>query len=129
MTEQEKLGPTAPALAEALGPFEPVMKLDFSACGVAGFNDALEKTGSSRLVITGIESHICVTQTVLQLVPRYDVHVVSDAASSRARENWRVAMDRMRAAGAVITSTEMVMYELLVRAGTPEFKETLPLVK
>ena len=68
-------------------------------------------------------------QTALHAAPDHIVHVVSDATSSRAEHNWRVALDRMRQAGVVITSTEMAIYELLQRAGTDEFRAVLPLVK
>ncbi|MBN1288434.1 MAG: hydrolase [Actinobacteria bacterium] len=129
VTEQEKLGPTVEALKSEMDGLEPIMKLDFSACRCGEFRDAVDRTGKTTLIVTGIESHICITQTVLQMIPDYNVHVVSDAVSSRTLENREVALDRMRDAGAVITSTEMLMYELLVKAGTDEFKETLPLVK
>jgi nicotinamidase-related amidase len=76
-----------------------------------------------------VETHICIAQTALHAVLDYIVHVVSDATSSRSVENWRVGLDRMRQAGVVITSTEMVIYELLKRAGTDEFRAVLPLVK
>jgi hypothetical protein len=62
-------------------------------------------------------------------LPDYAVHVVSDATSSRSQDNWRVALERIRQARVVITSTEMVIYELLRRAGTDEFRAVLPLVK
>jgi nicotinamidase-related amidase len=129
VTEQEKLGPTAEELDAELGEHSPIMKLDFDACRVEKFTEALEQLCRSTVVICGIESHICVTQTVLSLLPRYNVHVVRDAVGSRTRENLKVALDRMSDSGAVITSTEMVMYELLQRAGTDEFREVLKLIK
>ena len=77
----------------------------------------------------GVESHICVAQTALSAAARYRVQVVSDAISSRSLHNWVVAVERLRMNGITVTSTEMLMYELLGAAGTPEFKATLPLVK
>ncbi|MBN2168326.1 MAG: hydrolase [Actinobacteria bacterium] len=129
VTEQEKLGRTVEALRSEMNGLEPVMKIDFSACRCGEFKEALDKAGKNTLIIAGIESHICITQTVLQMLPDHNVHVVSDAVSSRTLKNREVALNRMRDAGAVITSTEMLMYELLVKAGTDEFKKTLPLVK
>jgi isochorismate hydrolase len=76
-----------------------------------------------------VEAHICVAQTALYAVPEFDVHVVADAISSRSIDNWTVAVERMRARGVTVTSTEMVIYELLQRAGTEEFKAALQLVK
>lgn len=128
-TEQEKLGPTSQVISAEVDGWDPVMKIDFDATREPEFSDRVSGLGRKNLVVTGIESHICVTQTVLSLLPRYTVHVVSDAVDSRAPGNKAVALDRMRGAGAVVSSTEMVMYELLVRAGTPAFKEVLKLVK
>ena len=73
--------------------------------------------------------HFCCRPDSSPSVPDHTVHVVSDATSSRKEENWKVALERMRQAGVVVTSTEMVIYELLQRAGTDEFRATLPLVK
>ena len=129
VTEQQKLGPTMADIAGEISDFSPIMKLDFDACRVGEFKRALESTGKNTVVICGIESHICVTQTALSLLPRYNVHVVRDAVGSRTEANLEIALDRMRESGAVITSTEMVMYELLERAGTDEFREVLKLIK
>lgn len=129
VTEQEKLGATVGELAEALGGFTPVSKIDFDACRVLEFNQRLEALGKKGIVIAGIESHVCITQTVLSLLPGYNVHLACDAVSSRSLENKEVALGRMWSAGAVLSSTEMFIYEILLRAGTPEFKETLKLVK
>lgn len=129
VSEQEKLGPTAEVLSGAIAGFSPVMKLDFDACRVGGFREAVTAAGKGTIVVTGIESHICVTQTVLSLLADYKVHVVADAVASRDPANREVALARMAQAGAVVTSTEMFMYEALQRAGTPEFKEVLKLVK
>jgi len=129
VTEQEKLGPTVPPLGGEIEHLDPVMKLHFNACRVPEFNERLAEIDRRNVVLTGIESHVCVTQTALDLVRGHNVHVVSDAVSSRARENYEVALHRMEHAGAIITSTEMVIYELLERAGTDEFREVLKLVK
>ena len=131
-TEQYRkgLGATAPEVAAAIPAFAPIEKVAFSACGATGFIPALESKQVSQAVLCGIEAHVCVTQTCLDLLEKgFSVFVAADAVSSRTPENYRVGLDRMRAAGAVIVSTEMVLFELLERAGTDEFKQILGLVK
>lgn len=129
VTEQEKLGATMPALKQELADIIPDTKIEFDAAGCTGFAARLAQLKPRNLVIAGIESHICISQTVLHLLPDYTVHVIADAVSSRTAENRRIALARMRQAGAIISSTEMVIYELLQRAGTEEFKAVLSLVK
>ncbi len=131
-TEQYRkgLGPTVPEVAAAIPGFAPMEKLAFSACGAAGFIGALEQKKVSEAILCGIEAHVCVSQTCLDLLENgFRVFVAADAVSSRTPENYRSGLDRMRAAGAVIMSTEMVLFELLERAGTDEFKQILNLVK
>jgi nicotinamidase-related amidase len=131
-TEQYRkgLGPTVPEVANAIPGFAPVEKLAFSACGAGGFGPALQSQQVSDVVLCGIEAHVCVTQTCLDLLDKgLRVFVVADAVSSRTPENYRIGPERMREAGAVIVSTEMVLFELLGQAGTPEFKQVLTLVK
>ncbi|MBI4798160.1 MAG: isochorismatase family protein [Desulfarculus sp.] len=128
-TEQEKLGTTLPGiLAEAPGA-QPVGKITFDCFANQEFCARLEALKRRTLLLCGVEAHICVAQTALGGLKDYEVQVVSDAISSRSLHNWVIAVERMRACGAVITSTEMAMYELLRQAGTEEFKATLPLVK
>ncbi len=129
VTEQEKLGATVPEIRAELPENVPINKVEFDACRCAGFTERLDNLGRNSAVLAGIESHICVTQTALSLLPRYTVHVVSDAVSSRSPDDWNIALQRMRQGGAVISSTEMVIYELLQKAGTDEFKTALRLVK
>ena len=131
-TEQYRkgLGPTVPEVAGAIPGFAPLEKLAFSACGAAGFIPALKQHKVSEAILCGIEAHVCVSQTCLDLLDNgFRVFVVADAVSSRTLENYRFGLDRMRAAGAVIVSTEMVLFELLEEAGTAEFKQILALVK
>ena len=119
-----------PEVAAAIPAFAPLEKLAFSACGAAGFVAALKKKKVSEAILCGIEAHVCVSQTCLDLLEQgLRVFVVADAVSSRTPENYRFGLDRMRAAGAVVVSTEMVLFELLERAGTDEFKQILNLVK
>jgi nicotinamidase-related amidase len=129
LTEQEKLGDTLPEVLGARSDLRPLRKLDFDCFGCPGFADQVQRIGRKTLILAGVETHICVAQTALHAVPDFTVHVVSDATSSRTEHNWRVALERMRQAGVVITSTEMATYELLKRAGTDAFRAVLPLVK
>jgi nicotinamidase-related amidase len=129
LTEQAKLGDTVPKVLEAGADLQPIRKLDFDCFGCQNFPPKLVKLGRNTLILCGVETHICVAQTALHAAPDYNVHVVSDATSSRVEHNWKVALDRMRQAGVVVTSAEMVIYELLQRAGTDEFRAVLPLVK
>jgi nicotinamidase-related amidase len=129
VTEQDKLGQTVPELRDALQEYRPIPKLTFDCFGTELFRNSLESLKRPILIFAGIEAHICVLQTVLTALERFTVHVVSDAVSSRTSHNWGIALDRMRQHGAVITSTETVIYELLKKAGTEEFKAALKLVK
>jgi nicotinamidase-related amidase len=124
-TEQypKGLGPTVPELRAALEPAAAVEKMTFDCCGEPAFGPALRQTGRSTVIVCGMETHICVLQTVLGLLAGgATVHVAADAVCSRNPENARTALELMRDAGAVVTCTETVMFQLLVRAGTPEFK-------
>ena len=126
------LGAIVPEIASLLNGAEPVDKLQFGCFGCNEFRSALRSVPTNRntLLVCGMETHICVMQTVLgALNGGYLVHVASDAVGSRAQSNWEVGIDRMRTAGAVISSTEMMIYELLRSSGTPEFKQMLPYLK
>jgi hypoxanthine phosphoribosyltransferase len=130
ITEQERLGPTLTELKQELPNIKPIEKGHFNCFFSDEFLRVIEDLGRKSLVLTGVETHICVAQTALYAAASdFNVHVVSDAVSSRIKENWQIAIDRMRQAGVTISTTEMLIYELLQKAGTPEFKLTLPLVK
>jgi nicotinamidase-related amidase len=131
-TEQYRkgLGSTMQEVAQAIPGFVPLQKLTFSACAADGFLDALREKKVRDTVLCGIEAHVCVAQTCLDLLAEdLKVFVVTDAVSSRTAENHRIGLERMRDAGAVIVSTEMILFELLEKAGTEEFKQILALVK
>jgi len=131
-TEQYRkgLGPTAPEIAGAITGFAPLEKVTFSACGAEGFSDALKSKEVTNVILCGIEAHVCVLQTCLDLLDHsFGVFVVADAISARNPENSRLALQRMHDAGAVIASSEMVLFELLGRARTEEFKQVQALVK
>lgn len=124
------LGNTVPALAEALGDAPRFEKLSFSCGGCESFMGALDDLGRSQVVVCGIEAHVCMVQTVFDLVRRgLTVHVPHDATSSRDPANMQVALGRMRQGGAVVTATESVCFEWLGAAGTDEFKAIARLVK
>lgn len=124
------LGPTVKPLAELEGAREICEKMTFSCVGDAGWAAELESIGRRQVVVCGIEAHVCVLQTAIDLLERgFDVHVVADAVDSRFAENHRLALERMRDSGAEIVTTEMVLFEWLERAGTPEFKDVSKLVK
>jgi len=132
VTEQYKkgLGATIPAIAAEIAGFAQMEKVAFSACGAADFEEAIESKNVSDVVLCGIEAHVCVSQTCLDLLDNgFRVFVVADAISSRSAENQRIGIERMRDAGAVIVSAEMVLFELLEKAGTEEFKQILTLVR
>lgn len=105
-------------------------KTHFSCTGEAGVVDMLRATGRQQIILTGMETHVCVLQTAFGLLGAgFDVYLVADAASSRTRENRSLAIERMRAEGAQIVSTEMILFEWLQKAGTDEFRRLLPLIK
>ncbi len=133
LTEQYRkgLGPTVDSIAKDLGSqYQPVEKVVFSACGEPEFVDAFTALERKYVFIAGIEAHVCVLQTALDLISNnYHVHIVSDAVCSRFKEDWKNALNYMRDAGAVITTTETVAFQLLQKAGTPEFKAISPIFK
>ncbi|MBW2540061.1 MAG: hydrolase [Deltaproteobacteria bacterium] len=132
LTEQypKWLGPTLPEVTESLPAYQPISKLHFNCCDVDGFNHRLDSEDLRDVIVTGVESHICVFQTCISILERgYRVHVPQDAVDSRTDENWRVGLDLMKQAGAVITSTETVIYQILKKAGTKEFKQMLKVMK
>jgi nicotinamidase-related amidase len=125
VTEQypKGLGPTVPEIKNALPAYAPIEKTTFSCCGEQFFIDAVEETGKKQIILVGMETHVCVLQTCIDLLMQdYHVHLVSDAVCSRSDTNYRTAIEFMRDAGAVITCTETVLFQLLVRAGSEEFK-------
>jgi nicotinamidase-related amidase len=126
------LGSTVPEVASLVPETEAIEKLAFSCFGSDVFCSALKRLPGNRntVLLCGMESHICVAQTALAaLRDGYLVHVAADAVSSRTEFNWKIGLERMRAAGAVISSTEMVIYETLRSSGTSAFKDMLKYLK
>ena len=133
LTEQYRkgLGPTVPAVWELLeeAGVEPIDKVLFSGY-TPEVRDALETAGRNQVVVVGIESHVCVQQTVLDLLRvDYKVWVCADAAGSRSCVDYEMSLHRMRQAGAFVTTTESVIFELAREAGTERFKRILEIVK
>jgi nicotinamidase-related amidase len=126
------LGKTVAEVASLLPETEAIDKDRFSCFGSEVFCTLLKRLPGNRntLLLCGMESHICVMQTALAALGEgYLVHVASDAVSSRTEWNWKIGLERMRAAGAVISSTEMMIYELMRSSSSPTFKEILPHLK
>jgi nicotinamidase-related amidase len=132
VTEQypKGLGLTVQELREAIPNYDPVEKLTFDCCATPRFGDYLDHEMRHTAIVTGMETHICVLQTVIGLLKQqFRVHAVSDAVCSRTEENWKTGLEFMRDAGAVISATETVLFQLLGVAGTEDFKEISRLIK
>lgn len=124
------LGDTIPEVKEVLGEYKPIEKTAFSCCEEPRFNEDLAMAAQKFVVITGIEAHVCVLQTVTGLVNQgYVPVVVEDCIGSRNPNDKAVAVERMRQEGAIITTYESILFELLKYSGTDEFREISRLVK
>lgn len=124
------LGYTVDEVKECLPSYRPIVKRIFSCFGVPEFSEAVKETDRRRLLVCGIETHICVCQTVLDALHRgYLVQVISDATGTRKPQDHAVALERMRRAGATVTTSEALIYEVTYRADGDEFKQVLDLVK
>jgi nicotinamidase-related amidase len=124
------LGPTVPEIAELLSDIEPINKASFSCCGDEQFISKLNSLDRRQVLLCGIETHVCIYQTAVDLRSRsYEVSVVADAVSSRTLENKRIGLERIKAEGANLSSTEMVLFELLKTAEHPKFKQIAKLIK
>jgi nicotinamidase-related amidase len=133
VTEQYRkgLGQTVERVREKLGEaYRPIDKMEFSCLANPPFMTEFRRAKRDHIVVAGIESHVCVLQTVLDLVSDgHRVHILSDGVCSRYKTDWEAAIGYMRDAGAVISTTEIVVFQLLKKAGTPEFKSLSPLFK
>jgi nicotinamidase-related amidase len=131
VTEQipEKLGSTREEFLSLISE-PPVSKTSFSCCGEKAFCKAVEKLKRTQVILCGIETHVCVYQTALDLLEAgYEVQVVTDAVSSRDPANKALALRRLEVEGVSLTGTEMVLFELLNDAKDPAFKSVLQIVK
>jgi nicotinamidase-related amidase len=123
------LGPTVESLASILGDTPPG-KLTFSCARDDGLKRAIEDSGRNQIIVTGIETHVCVLQTAIDLIDiGYEVHVPHDAVNSRRSADKEWALHRMAAGGATITATESALFELLERCDTNDFKTIAKLIK
>lgn len=134
VTEQyvKGLGRTVPEVAESLTGLActTVEKPTFSACGERGVRDAMQAIDRPQVIVVGIEAHVCVQQTALDLrIMDYDVFVCADGVGSRGRLDYEMALGRMRQAGIVVTTVESVLFELCNRCDTPRFKAMLEVIK
>ena len=132
VTEQypKGLGTTVQEIREALPFYRPVEKMTFDCCGQPTFLEKLKELNKSNVVLTGMETHICVLQTCIGLIKGgINVHLVQDAICSRTKENWMTGTEFLRDAGAVVTCTETVLFQLLRVAGTEEFKAVSRMIK
>jgi isochorismate hydrolase len=130
-TEQypKGLGPTVPSLRDLL-PADPMTKMEFSCGASQPIAREILGTGRRQAIVVGMEAHVCVFQTVRDLLRKdFQVFVPRDAIVSRTEENRQVGLNLCERAGAVVTSTETVLFDLLGIAGTPEFKELSPLIR
>ena len=132
MTEQypRGLGPTLEPVAKALPSLSPIEKMTFSCCDEPSYLLELERSGKKSVIICGIEAHVCVLQTVTDLISAgFLPVVVADCISSRRADDKEVALERMRSEGAVITTSESILFELTRAAENETFKTISKLVK
>lgn len=128
----QRMGGLIPEMAELFGQNPPATfdKLVFSCCGNEQFNAAIADSGRRQILLCGVESHICVTQTALDLMHRgYQVHVAEDAVSSRTGVRHEIGLEKMRACGVTPCASEQAVFELLYEAGAPEFKAIHAIIK
>lgn len=124
------LGPTIREIADLLPDEKPVSKFSFSCCGNETFMKNLKAAGCQNMLVAGIEAHVCVYQTVADLVNLgFDVQVIADAVASRNPENRLIALEKSKALGAGVTSTETALFELLKDARSDHFKDIIQVVK
>ena len=131
-TEQypQGLGHTVPELAEVYGEIPVIEKDTFSCCGDPVFMEEVNRLGRRNIILCGIETHVCVYQTAQDLIENgFDVHIVTDAVSSRTEANKHMGIRKMESLGGIPTGTEMVLFELLKVSGTEKFKAVSKLVK
>ncbi|UCE25617.1 MAG: hydrolase [Candidatus Zixiibacteriota bacterium] len=131
-TEQlpDKLGETSPEVKRVLQDLTPLVKKSFSCCGDNAFLARLKEINRRQVLLTGIETHVCVYQTAMDLLhDGFEVHLVQDAVSSRFEANYHLGLDRMKDAGALLTSVEMSLFEMLGVAEGEQFKRIIQIVK
>jgi nicotinamidase-related amidase len=126
----DSLGPTVPEIGQFLTDNEPINKAAFSCCGAEQFNIRLNELARQQVLLCGIEAHVCIYQTAVDLLRKgFSVDVIADAVSSRTMENKQIAISRMASEGINISCTEMALFELLKTAERPQFKQIASLIK
>jgi len=131
-TEQypKGLGPTSPSISSLIPNFDPIEKLSFSCCRQENFRKSLHKLGKRAIIICGIEAHVCVLQTVIDMVELgYQPVVVEDCVDSRKLSDKQTAIARMIRERVIVTSYESILFELCLEAGTEQFKKLSKLLK
>jgi nicotinamidase-related amidase len=132
LTEQYKkgLGETHPEVLNEIKSPVICQKEHFSACMEPDFLSAIHSFRRNKIIVVGMEAHVCVLQTCLDLIKAgFQIHLVTDAVASRVKENRNIAIDILRQGGAVISSTEIVIFQWAYRANTENFRKILPVVK
>ncbi len=132
LTEQypKGLGKTIDRIKEILPEYNPIEKISFNACLEPLFLKALKALRKTKIILTGIETHICVYQTALALLSKgYTIYVPKDAVCSRKKQNWKTGLDLMNSAGVIVTDTETLVFQILEKAGTQEFKKIVKYIK
>lgn len=130
LAEQVNLGPTIPEISDMLPGVRAIIKETFSCCGSKEFMDALTALKKKQVLLAGIETHVCVYNTAMDLVNLgYEVQIAADAVSSRTASNREIALHKLNNFGVIWTSTEMVLFELLKTAADPRLREIIKIVK
>lgn len=126
----KNLGPTTEQISRHLSGLNPIEKFSFSCCGEPKFVDSFDSLGRTHVLLTGIETHICVFQTGMELLNQgHEVHLLSDCVSSRTKENKRVGIQRLLSSGAQLSCVEMALFELMRAAEGDAFKQIIKLIK
>ncbi|MDO9529526.1 MAG: hydrolase [Syntrophales bacterium] len=126
----DKLGSTIPEIDNLLSGIQHISKTNFNCCDNERFMRELKSLNRNQLLLTGIETHICVYQTTMGLLNMdYEVHIIADAVSSRTVRNRNIGLEKMQDGGASLTSTEIVLFELLKSAEHEKFREVIKIVK
>src|SRR5271154_6531970 len=120
------LGPVCAEIVKATPGITPLEKMTFSCCGSEEFLGAVKALRRQRIILCGIEAHVCVQQTAVDLMKDYLVYIAADATGSRHELDYTVAIERLRDCGAVITTVESAIFEILRESGTEQFKKILP---
>jgi nicotinamidase-related amidase len=130
LTEQVNLGPTISEIKDLMPGIRPIIKESFSCCGDQAFMAALTSLNRKQILLAGIETHVCVYNTAMDLLDLgYEVQIAADAVSSRTASNREIALQKMKDSGVVWTSAEMVLFELLKTAADSKLRDIIRIVK